>query len=38
MDVEYNWNTSHQVTFDRLKLLVCDNEVVQYEEISNNAS
>ena len=29
-DVEYSWNATYQVTFDKLKLLVCEDTTLRY--------
>ena len=29
-DVEYSWNTTYQVTFDKLKSLVCEDTTLRY--------
>ena len=40
-DVEYSWNATYQVAFDKLKSLVCEDTTLrflQHEETSDNPS
>ena len=33
-DVEYSWNATYQITFDKLKSLVCDDTTLRYFNIT----